>query len=200
VRGREPRDHVGMLELLAPALRERVRRDPDESVRIGGSVRRNQMRLLTGKHLAQRTTNWALIGARYGLGFAFPLLDRRIVEFAISLPSTWHQRDGWKRRPFRDAMEGVLPPLIQWRHSKLTPFPDTLLEMSTRKRLLLERVEELSRHEFVHQILDVDQMRRMIVSLPEPEVRVRSTSLAATIPFVLISAALQYARYVEEHF
>jgi asparagine synthase (glutamine-hydrolysing) len=49
------------------------------------------------------------MGSLDGLAFAFPLLDRRVVEFALSLPSELFVRGGFRRRPFRDAMAGVLP-------------------------------------------------------------------------------------------
>jgi asparagine synthase (glutamine-hydrolysing) len=186
--------------LFAPALSERLLAEKDRSVQTGPSVRRNQLRLLSSPHLAQRTTNWALIGARYGMAFAFPLLDRRVVEFALSLPSSWHLREGWKRRPFRDAMQGILPPLIQWRHGKLTPFPNSVLEIASRKELLIHRIDELSQHQFVHQIFDIASIRRLVEALPDAKASRSMSDPASTFPFVLISGALQYARYVEEHF
>jgi asparagine synthase (glutamine-hydrolysing) len=199
-RGRLRAQPLTLASLFAPALRERLVAEDDHSLRPGPSVRRNQLRLLSSTHLAQRTINWALTGAHYGLAFAFPLLDRRVVEFALSLPPSWHLRDGWKRRPFRDAMQGILPPLIQWRHGKLTPYPNAAFEIVARKPLLLERIQQLSEHQFVHQIFDIAKMKFMVESLSEPKVSGGTVSQESMFPLVLISAALQYARFVEEHF
>ena len=71
--------------------------------------RENRWRLMTSPHIAERAEIWAQTGARHGLAFAFPLLDRRVVEFALSLPSEFFLRGGFRRRPFRDAMVDVLP-------------------------------------------------------------------------------------------
>jgi asparagine synthase (glutamine-hydrolysing) len=199
-RGRTRSQPIDPLSLFAPALRERLMSEAGKSLRIGPSVRRNQLRLLSATHLAQRATNWALIGARYGLAFGFPLLDRRVVEFALSLPASWHLREGWKRRPFRDAMQGILPPLIQWRHGKLTPFPNSMLQMTQRKMPLLERVQTLSNHEFMHQIFDTGQMKMLVESLPDEQKLRNGVTPEAALPMMLISGAMQYASYVEQHF
>jgi hypothetical protein len=97
-------------------------------------------------------------------------------------------------------MQGILPPLIQWRHGKLTPFPNSVLEIASRKELLIHRIDELSQHQFVHQIFDIASIRRLVEALPDAKASRSMSDPASTFPFVLISGALQYARYVEEHF
>ena len=42
----------------------------------------------------------------------------RLVEFCLSLPSEQKLNDGWTRLVLRKALEGVVPPEIQWRRSK----------------------------------------------------------------------------------
>lgn len=53
-----------------------------------------------------------------GVSIRFPFWDRRLVEFCLALPSDQKRRDGWARWIIRPAMEGILPPAIQWRGSK----------------------------------------------------------------------------------
>jgi asparagine synthase (glutamine-hydrolysing) len=48
-----------------------------------------------------------------------PLLDYRLVEHIFSLPLSMIVRDGWTKWVFRRAMEGQLPPEIQWRKDKM---------------------------------------------------------------------------------
>ncbi len=48
-----------------------------------------------------------------------PFLDHRLVEFAMSLPSTFKIRSGYTKRVLRDAMSGISPEKIRWRTSKL---------------------------------------------------------------------------------
>jgi len=48
-----------------------------------------------------------------------PLLDYRLVEHIFSLPLSLIVRDGWTKWAFRQAMDGELPPEIQWRKDKM---------------------------------------------------------------------------------
>jgi asparagine synthase (glutamine-hydrolysing) len=48
-----------------------------------------------------------------------PFLDYRLVEFVFSLPSHLKIKDGYTKLVLRKGMEGVLPPKVQWRVSKL---------------------------------------------------------------------------------
>jgi asparagine synthase (glutamine-hydrolysing) len=78
----------------------------------------NQLRRLTGGALQYRMEAWAAQGAGLGLTYTFPLLDRRIIEFALSIPEDLYFRDGWKRWLYRTAMDGVLPDIVRWNPDK----------------------------------------------------------------------------------
>jgi asparagine synthase (glutamine-hydrolysing) len=81
-------------------------------------VRRMQVSLLEFGHLQYRMESWAAHGAALGLTYGFPLLDRRITEFALSLPARMFFRDGWKRWLYRTAMDGILPDVVRWNPKK----------------------------------------------------------------------------------
>ncbi|MDP9171908.1 MAG: lasso peptide isopeptide bond-forming cyclase [Acidobacteriota bacterium] len=70
--------------------------------------------------------------AAFGVEARYPFFDRRLIEFCLALPAEQKLGQGWNRLIFRRAMEGVLPPEIQWRGSKgnLSPnFHRRLLEL-----------------------------------------------------------------------
>lgn len=73
---------------------------------------------LTGKlqssvfEILDRTAAAAGIEARY------PFWDKRLVEFCLSLEPAEKLNNGWGRLILRRAMEGILPPIIQWRRLK----------------------------------------------------------------------------------
>jgi asparagine synthase (glutamine-hydrolysing) len=48
-----------------------------------------------------------------------PLLDYRIVEHLFALPLSLIMRGGWTKWIFRTAMQGQLPPAVQWRKDKM---------------------------------------------------------------------------------
>ncbi|WP_432557733.1 asparagine synthase-related protein [Granulicoccus sp. GXG6511] len=81
-------------------------------------VRRVQAALLRRGHLPARMESWAAHGASLGLTYKFPLLDRRVLDFALSLPGRMFFRNGWKRWLYRTAMKGVLPDSLSWNPSK----------------------------------------------------------------------------------
>lgn len=95
-------------------------------------IHRMQTSLLQFGHLQYRMESWAAHGAALGLTYTFPLLDRRIMEFALSLPGRMFFRDGWKRWLYRTGMDGILPDLVRWNPKKY----DNAAEYQLRKVLL----------------------------------------------------------------
>ena len=84
-------------------------------------VRRMQISLLQYGHLSYRMESWASHDATLGLTYAYPLLDRRLVEFALSIPDHLFFKNGWKRYLYRTAMPGILPDSLRWQKVKEDP-------------------------------------------------------------------------------
>ncbi len=160
---------------------------------ITPNVRQNQLNLLRSHHLAVRATNWASIGARYGQAFTFPLLDRRVVEFVLSLPAEWHMREARKRRVFRDAMENILPEKIRWRFDKMSPFPTAVGTLLKESPAILKSANQLAKVPLVLKIFNIEAACAAIVSARKSGEEDSSLFLSAT-------RALDMARYIEEHF
>jgi asparagine synthase (glutamine-hydrolysing) len=59
--------------------------------------------------------------AAAGVEGRYPFFDRRLVEYCISLPADQKLADGYSRIVARRAMEGIVPPEIQWRAGKGKP-------------------------------------------------------------------------------
>jgi asparagine synthase (glutamine-hydrolysing) len=100
-----------------PPLRGRHLRE-----RVG--VRANQIALYHHCHLSERSESWAEHGARHGVEYRYPLLDQRIVEFALGVPPHLYQKDGWKRSLFRHAVQSLLPRETVWKPMKSDPAKD----------------------------------------------------------------------------
>ena len=81
-------------------------------------VRRMQIALLENGHISYRMESWAAHGATLGITYLYPLLDNRLVEFALSIPDHLFFKNGWKRYLYRTAMEGILPDNVRWNKSK----------------------------------------------------------------------------------
>ena len=65
--------------------------------------------------------SWAADGARHGIRYAYPLLDKRVVEFALSLPGHVFLDERWDRLFFRQAAEPFLPANVCWQSAKQDP-------------------------------------------------------------------------------
>jgi asparagine synthase (glutamine-hydrolysing) len=97
--------------------------------------------------------------ARCGIEPRYPFFDRRLVEFCLALPAEQKLRRGWTRFVLRQAMEGILPPLVQWRPGKSDLTPAFLNALLTQDRSLLE---ELPGHaaRTLHRYVNPDALKR----------------------------------------
>lgn len=56
--------------------------------------------------------------AGVGVEPRYPFFDQRLLEFCVALPDEEKLANGWSRWILRRAMEGILPPEVQWRTGK----------------------------------------------------------------------------------
>lgn len=103
---------------LARALRASDYASDDEAAGAMSSERESH-----AKGLAQPAYQLTLemadqSAAAFGLEPRYPFFDRRLIDFCLSVPDVEKFADGWPRLLFRRAMEGILPPEIQWRPDK----------------------------------------------------------------------------------
>lgn len=109
--------------------------------------------------------------ARYGIGFADPWSDRRIVSFAVAVPQRVLNRTGEDKRLARQAMRGIMPEEVRQAVTKIIPYPlyewaitkkekDTVLDLTTnmeasrrgfvREEVLRDHFEAICRGETEH--------------------------------------------------
>ena len=114
--------------LIDPAFARRVKPLAVSWAREVG-VRRTQLLLLSTGHLSARIEGWAASGARRGIEYRYPLLDRRLLEFALGLPPEQFRRGRWGRYLFRHGLRAVLPSEVCWNRCKADPArTDPLIE------------------------------------------------------------------------
>jgi asparagine synthase (glutamine-hydrolysing) len=166
LRGKAPIGKPGFgLHLLAPALVPAVQaaRPP---VRPWRNRPQDRVEMLTESYLVGRATRWAILGARHGIAFSFPLADRRILDYVLSLPLERFAEGGYVRQPFRNAMKGILPETIRLRRDKFSAFPDQPLNLAAAKPNLLAEIAAL-RQTPAATILDLDVVAGIASAIPE---------------------------------
>lgn len=76
--------------------------------------------------------------AAFSLEPRYPYFDRRLMEFCVGLPAEQKLAQGWSRMILRRAMEGILPPEIQWRPGKAKLSPNLHRKLMSTDRPLIE--------------------------------------------------------------
>ena len=188
---------------LSVESRRRLANSATQALKMAPDGCENRWRLMTSPHIAERTEVWAESGARHGLAFAFPLLDRRVVEYALSLPSAIFLRGGFRRRLFRDAMTGVLPERVRLRHQKYMPFPSTFLMWAERKNEFIAQINALEKNDRVGRLLDLAHLRKTVEAFPTSE-QVRddlrnNENPDASAAMIAVAQALIAGAYLEQH-
>jgi asparagine synthase (glutamine-hydrolysing) len=103
--------------VLADNLRREIldRREPAPEFR---SERYEHHTRLTRAILCQTSRLLDRCAASGGVETRYPFMDRRLVEFCLSLPPDQKLQAGWTRSIMRRSLEGILPEDIRWRSRK----------------------------------------------------------------------------------
>ena len=166
----------------------RERPFPPRTRRWPTSARRGQLKLLGHRDLGAILEYWAASGVRHGLEYRYPLLDRRVLELALSLPPEQFRRGPSSRWLMRHALalDAVLPPEVCWHESKGNPArfnaaSDAFLgALPSIRRELAARAVPPGRARYV-------DMPRLVECLEDPALSRRRRSwsgLAATLSFL----------------
>jgi len=204
LRGWPPDQQAAIRELLSLPLQKHLAQQRDFSRHgMTADARENRWRLINSPHVAERLEEWAQTGARHGLAFAFPLLDRRVVEFSLSLPSELFLRDGYRRRLFRDAMADVLPDPVRWRHSKYQPFPSRILDVADSRDKILAFIETFAGDLLVSHQVDLAKLRKLVKAFPSVEqlrdgIR-NGENLKAPTDMIASARVVAMLRYLSQH-
>jgi asparagine synthase (glutamine-hydrolysing) len=85
------------------------------------SRRGHHLGLLRFYHLQERCETEAVNGFRYGVEYRYPLLDKRIVEYMLKVPSHLLARKEFRRPVLREISQGIVPEEVRWHWQKWDP-------------------------------------------------------------------------------
>lgn len=125
-------------------------------------VRASQCRRVTHPPVAARLETCSIAAAVRRMEYRCPLLDVRLIEFHLAVPARLKRKNGYGRYLFRQAIDGVVPPEIQWRTDKTgTTIP------ATRHRLIRDAkaIEDLilkARFTDAAKYIDLEQMAKRL--------------------------------------
>lgn len=109
-----------------------------------------------------RRGDGAVLGADSHLvNCQYPFLDKRVVEFCLAAPGHLKIHRGYPRSLVRHALDGLLPPDIQWRTSKEPFSPDFHIRYNRQRPQVVEWLRSISMNDPVRDIVDVERLLQM---------------------------------------
>lgn len=157
----------GILNFFAPRFRQAViARSMKPILRSNRNTER--VTAFVDHHLPSRCTYMAIMAARHGVAVSYPLLDRAVVDFMLSLPVRMFLSDGYSRQPFRRAMAGILPDPVRLAKDKVGLYDQRFGDYAPHKPDLLALVETLRRTApDAAELFDLDAVAAGLATLPE---------------------------------
>jgi asparagine synthase (glutamine-hydrolysing) len=117
-------------------------------------ARKKMLKCVSAENLADALECMATSQGVFCLEPLHPFLDRRIIEFCLTVPPGLHMQNGYKRSLLRQAMDGVLPPKVQWRTTKHPFTPDYHSRMLAAKPWILRFLHEAGAEERLTPFVD----------------------------------------------
>lgn len=158
------RDH----HILQPAFIDTVLADQvaleehmELMFKIGLNLRQNQARDISQ---AQRLFEPVDFVGNDWVTFTYPFFDKRVIEFCLAAPSELKVHRGYKRYLIRAALDGLLPPQIQWRTSKQPFSPDYHLRYNRQRPWVEQFLAAIAPDDPVRQIVNVDKIQHLAAS------------------------------------
>lgn len=134
---RSPMDEVsGILCFVKPAFRREIL-DRSMPPILQKNTPMERVTAFSDHHIPSRCTYFSIMAARHGLAVTFPMLDRTVVDFMLSLPLHSFVRDGYSRQPFRQAMQGIIPDEVRLAQVKVGLFDERFIGYAQQKDKLL---------------------------------------------------------------
>ncbi|HAN19160.1 MAG: hypothetical protein A2X13_09840 [Bacteroidetes bacterium GWC2_33_15] len=112
---------------------------------------------ITHPHVSQRLEYCSTATRKLGIEYRYPLLDKRLVEFYLSMPIRLKARNGINRYAFRKAIEELVPEKIYSRNDKSgTTIPTVFMRMLNDKEKVAEIIIKSKTNPKITRYIDLD--------------------------------------------
>ncbi|MDM5263035.1 asparagine synthase-related protein [Sulfurovum sp. XTW-4] len=111
-----------ILNYIKPSMKKSIKAlGPNYKLLMSVGVRNNMLNALYDGLIQTRIESWNTSGVSHKIEYRYPLLDKRIVEFALGVPEEMFRQEGRSRFLFRQAIDGLLPDEMIWSNTKYEP-------------------------------------------------------------------------------
>jgi asparagine synthase (glutamine-hydrolysing) len=129
--------NAGFIQQIKLSQKIQFQNPPQSSLM---SVREEQWHTLTSALFVSTLEQIDRFSAAFSIESRHPFMDKRVVEFCLSLPPQQRLNQGWSRMVMRRAVNGIIPEKIQWRGGKTTMTPNFLRGLLETDRELLQEI------------------------------------------------------------
>jgi len=113
---------------------------------------------ITHPHVSQRLEYSATAAKKYGIEYRYPFLDKRLIEFYLSMPPRLKARNGIVRYAIRETMKEILPESIRLRNDKSgTTIPTVFMRMVNDKNKIIEIISRSKGNEKITYYIDFEK-------------------------------------------
>ena len=126
---------------------------------------------LFSHHMAERTEVWSVMGYKNGVEYRYPLIDRRIVEYMIKVPSkALLDEDDHSRIILRKLSAGLLPEGVRWKKSKDDPAFYAHIDSQARERreLFLDELKAFKQNSYLS-FIDFERVEHDLAEVQKDE-------------------------------
>lgn len=103
----------------------------------------------------------------YGYEIRDPHGDRRLLEFALSVPEPMYQRDGIQRSFARRVLADRLPPAILQERRRGANTPTWFRSLDARRNDIAADIERLEASQLARRLLDLPRLKRLMDQWPK---------------------------------
>jgi len=111
--------------------------------------------------LNAKSRNLSGFPGHHNVEFAYPFADKRMLEFCLAAPNDLKVHNGYKRYLIREGLDGVLPPEIQWRPTKLPFSPDYQPRYNAQREWAHNFFLQIKPKDPIRDVVDIDRLERL---------------------------------------
>ncbi|MFC2104090.1 asparagine synthase-related protein [Bacteroidota bacterium] len=130
------------------------------------SLQERNINKIIHPHVSQRLEYCALIARKYGIEYRYPLLDKRLIEYYLTIPTRLKARNGIGRYIIRRTIEGIVPEKIQWRNDKSgATIPTVFMRMMNDKEKIEEIIIRAKSNQRITKYIDIERYEQWFKKL-----------------------------------
>ena len=78
------------------------------------TVKKDIIRAWANGHIQSRLTSWNQLALEHHTQYVYPLLDKRLVEFSLSIPTQYLFKKYYDRYLYRQSIQDIIPHKVLW--------------------------------------------------------------------------------------